>query len=235
VTAAQAIEQAEPADAAVPPSAATRAGANALMRTTIAARFKQGRELNGWDQREAASRMGYENGTQLSLIEAGKRNTPLAVFCVASEVYGVSVDFLLGLSSEPERDPSVAERQAALRHVESVLREHASAIAEAVNANMQAASKPVALARRVLGVAAAAVEAFRRFSAINEDAWQDMRGGAPLLKAMHDLEDAASAAMGVLTKQERMEAFAASRPTAPAHRIVSISPTLRPKNSAFDS
>ena len=66
----QEVEIVEPADAALPKGRLTRSEASAVVRSTVGARFKQARELNGWNQREAAVRMGYENGTQLSLIEA---------------------------------------------------------------------------------------------------------------------------------------------------------------------
>jgi transcriptional regulator with XRE-family HTH domain len=237
----QEVEIIEPAEVALPYNTATRSGTNALVRATVAARFKQARELNGWGQREAAARMGYENGTQLSLIEAGRRNTPLAVFCVASAVYGVSVDFLLGLSDEPERDPAVAERQAVLRHVEGMLREHAAEILELITAQMSEATRPIALARRLLGVAATTTETFDRFATLNDEAWQDMPGGANLLKAMAELERVTQAALEALSKQERLAAFrsagAAAKPVqslavvAPAARR----PTARAKLLALDA
>ncbi len=221
----QEIEIIEPADAALPFNTMTRSGTTALVRATVAARFKQARELNGWDQREAAARMGYENGTQLSLIEAGKRNTPLAVFCVASAVYGVSVDFLLGLSDEPERDPALVERQAVLRHVEGMLREHAAQVLEMISAHMNAATKPISLARRLLGVSSAATEAFDRFATLNGEAWEDMPGGAMLLKAMVELETVTQAALEALGKQERLAVFRAARAAAtPTQTLVAIAP-----------
>ncbi|WP_374568755.1 helix-turn-helix domain-containing protein [Ideonella sp.] len=233
----QQVEMTEPADVVLPFNTLTRSGTNALVRTTVAARFKQARELNGWDQREAAVRMGYENGTQLSLIELGRRNTPLAVFCVASTVYGVSVDFLLGLSDEPERDPAVAERQAVLRHVEGMLREHAAQVLEMISEHMNAATKPISLARRLLGVASTATETFDRFATLNGEAWEDMPGGAMLLKAMVELETVTQAALEALGKQERLAVFrAACAAATPMQTVMAIAraaprPKLLPVNA----
>ena len=231
----QEIEIIEPADVALPFNTLTRGGSNALVRATVGARFKQARELNGWDQREAATRMGYENGTQLSLIELGRRNTPLPVFCVASAVYGVSVDFLLGLSDEPERDPAVAERQAVLRHVEGMLREHAGQVLDRISAHMNAATRPLALARRLLGVSGTATETFDRFATLNDEAWQDMPGGAMLLKAMVELENVTQAALEALGKQERLAVFRTARAAAaPVQTLVAVARATRPKTLAIE-
>ncbi len=236
----QEVEIMEPADAALPFNTVTRGGSNALLRATVGARFKQARELNGWDQREAATRMGYENGTQLSLIELGRRNTPLPVFCVASAVYGVSVDFLLGLSDEPERDPAVAERQAVLRHVEAMLREHAAQVLEMISAHMNAATRPIALARRLLGVSSVATETFDRFATLNGEAWQDMPGGAMLLKTMVELETVTQVALEALSKQERLAVFKAARAAAtPVQTLVAIAPaaarpSMQPKTLTLE-
>lgn len=225
----------EPADAALPKTRLTRGEASAVVRSTVGARFKQARELNGWNQREAAVRMGYENGTQLSLIEAGRRNTPLAVFCVASTVYGVSVDFLLGLSSEPERDPAAAERHAMLRQVEGMLQEHAVQVLDTITAHMSAAKRPITLARRVINASSDATEAFRRFASLNEDAWQDMPGGAMLLKTMTELELVTHGALEAMSKQDRVAVFRSEHAAELGRTLVAISPASRPKMLALEA
>jgi len=231
----QEVEVIEPADATLPSGRLKRGEANAVVRSTVGARFKQARELNGWNQREAAVRMGYENGTQLSLIEAGRRNTPLAVFCVASTVYGVSVDFLLGLSSEPERDPAAAERHAMLRQVEGMLREHAVQVLETITAHMNAAKRPITLARRVINASSAATEAFRRFASLNDEAWQDMPGGAALLKTMTELELVTHGAVEALSKQERIALLRADEAAEPGRTLLAISPASRTKVLALEA
>jgi transcriptional regulator with XRE-family HTH domain len=66
-----------------------------LRHNLIAARVVLG--LSGV---EAAKRFGFSSSTQLPLIESGQRKTPndCEFLRLASIAYGVSTDFLLGLS-----------------------------------------------------------------------------------------------------------------------------------------
>lgn len=225
------VKVADPADV-TPPENLTRSSSNANVRKRLAVGFRRAREWNGWDQREAAHRMGYANSTQLSLIEAGKRNTPLTVICVASTVYGVSADYLLGYSDDADRNSKIAERQAMLRHVESLLGEHAIQIADKVTTYVSAATEPMALTHRMLAVSTGAIESFRKFQVLNDQTWQDLRGGAMLLKKILELEGVAEAAIEALGRQERMAIFADGKAAPEAQPLSAIAPGPRPKTQA---
>lgn len=108
----------------------------AALRMTIAQRMKEAREFNGLTQVAAAKQMGYENSTQLSLHESGSRMPPLVVVLHASAVYGVPVDFLLGLTDEPERDPRMAARIAAIAATRTIVDRAVTAITDQVAANL---------------------------------------------------------------------------------------------------
>lgn len=92
------------------------------------------RGVLGMSGAEAAKRFGFSNSTQLSLIESGQRKTPndWEFLRLASIAYGVSTDFLLGLSPHIEIDGKVAQQHALLRKMEAVMGSVAEAFAMAL-------------------------------------------------------------------------------------------------------
>jgi transcriptional regulator with XRE-family HTH domain len=108
----------------------------AALRMLIAQRMKEAREFNGLTQVAAAKQMGYENSTQLSLHESGGRMPTLVVVVHAAAVYGVPVDYLLGLTDEPERDPRMAARIAAIAATRTIVDSAVTAITDHVAANL---------------------------------------------------------------------------------------------------
>ncbi len=66
-------------------------------------RIRDLREDRDWKQREVAQ---YLNCSQqvYSNYELGQRDIPTEILIRLSELYGVSVDYLLGLTSNPRRN-----------------------------------------------------------------------------------------------------------------------------------
>lgn len=66
-------------------------------------RIRDLREDRDWKQREIAQ---YLNCSQqvYSNYELGQRDIPTEILIRLSELYGVSVDYLLGLTSNPRRN-----------------------------------------------------------------------------------------------------------------------------------
>ncbi|PFH08118.1 helix-turn-helix protein [Collimonas sp. PA-H2] len=94
----------------------------------ICRRLILARKLNHLDQREAAKTLGYSNSSQLSKIEAGHASVSREFIVRAAVAYGVSADYLLGLSNEPERDPRTAEQVAVLRSVQGTVEQNVAAM-----------------------------------------------------------------------------------------------------------
>lgn len=84
-------------------------------KRAFGARMTAAREMAEITQAEAAKRLGYAAATQLSNMETGNRPVPLEVLMKAAVLYGTSMDYLCGLSDDPDRDPA----SAAVRHVSS--------------------------------------------------------------------------------------------------------------------
>lgn len=77
-------------------------------------RMMLARELCGLTQIEAAKKLGYMNSSKLAKMEQASdtQSIPWWIIPEAAEFYGVSTDFLLGLSNEPNRDvPTVRQKQ----------------------------------------------------------------------------------------------------------------------------
>ena len=62
-------------------------------------RMKKARERKGVSQAEAGQQVGGK-AAMISDIENGRRTTTVEKLAVLSEYYGVSADYLLGLSDE---------------------------------------------------------------------------------------------------------------------------------------
>ena len=72
-----------------------------------------------WSQRELSDRMGYQNHSTITKIEAGKVDIPQSRIVQFAEVLGVSVAHLMGWEEEIEKKPV----EMAERHFEMIMDE----------------------------------------------------------------------------------------------------------------
>lgn len=79
----------------------------------VGRRLRAAREINGWDVTEAARRLGYKNAGSLSRLETGKHvlSIPLYMLARAAQVYGVTTDYLLGLTDDLSLAPTMRLRR----------------------------------------------------------------------------------------------------------------------------
>lgn len=179
-----------------------RVDENDYLRKVMSRRLKKARELNGWSQEQAAAKLGYTNSTQLSLAEKAERLMPLANIVKAAEVFGVSVDYLLGISDEPERDPRAAERQAALRHVSGLMESTARTIVNAVLTH-QSVAPSVTQTKKLTEKAKTAIEAVEQLRASNLDVFDgELRGAATVLRTIDELQAEVDNAVALVTRHE---------------------------------
>lgn len=69
---------------------------------TIGQRIKARRQEMKLSQRELAARLGYNDHTTLTRIEAGKVDLPQSRIEKIAEVLGVSIGYLMGWDERPE-------------------------------------------------------------------------------------------------------------------------------------
>ena len=70
---------------------------------TIGERIKKKRKELGWSQRELSSRMGYQNHSTITKIEAGKVDLPQTRLSQFASVLGTSVAYLMGIDEEMQK------------------------------------------------------------------------------------------------------------------------------------
>lgn len=199
------------------PEMRNRADSNSKLKLTVGKRFSDARELNGFGQTQAALLMGWKNATQLSLIEQGKRMPPHQVLIIASTVLGTSVDFLLGLSSEPERDPKKAERDAAMRHVHCLIESNAKSMTGMLLQYLSNGTPSVASARRLMSDAKTLVDTVSRVRVLNPKAFDEkLKGGAALIAAAEAMESSMHEVRQMLEKHDRFTEFAFKQSEAEA-------------------
>jgi transcriptional regulator with XRE-family HTH domain len=161
-------------------------------RELMRERMVSARVMNGLTAVEAAQRLGYKNSTQLSQIESGERKVPddWKFLLNMSKAYSVSVDYLMGISPHPERDPVAAESFAMFRGFEQLVQSQVTAMTEAfVRYGSERAVARVDL--QAVTVAAEAVnDALGRVQELNPAAWEELRAGTKLTAAVERLEAA---------------------------------------------
>lgn len=191
---------------ACPP--ASRADSNARLRKLVGERFVEARRINGWDQTEAADKFGYKNSTQLSLIEQGKRLPPHEVFLKASEVYGVSLDFLYSVSNEPERDPKAAERDAAMRHVHSIMEDTSQHIIGLLLQYLAQGVPSVRTSETLLARTQALCDEVMRTRELNPKIFDEkLKNGSKLVRAAVEAAEGCTVAREMLSRHERVTEF----------------------------
>lgn len=189
----------------------SRGASNALLRRTVGRRFAEARALNGLDQGEAARLLGWGNSTQLSLIEQGKRMPPHSALLRASEVYGTSVDYLMGASAEPERDAKTAEKMAFVRRVERLLQHNAEAVTEALMASTRETTVDAMRAAKFVERATELVDAALAIERLNPGQFDDARGGARLVRVAGEMEAAIAHINRFVDRADRLHKGALDR------------------------
>jgi transcriptional regulator with XRE-family HTH domain len=190
----------------------------AVVVKTIGARMRQARELCNLSQSAAAKRLGYSNSSKLSKVEGATdtNSVPLWLILRAARVYEVSVDYLFGMTDDweigarmtQEREVSAwlfdAMEKSRLREME---------ILKKLHDRVEVMGETVAV---ICPAATDVGEALARFIELNPK-FQDMRGGATLMKQVSRAAAAAAAAQGKLARF-RVECSMAAADT-PQHSL----------------
>lgn len=182
---------------------------------TIGERMREARELCNLSQSEAARRLGYATPSKLSKIEKATdtNSVPLWVIVRAAKLYGVSVDFIFGVSKDWEADTR--------KHPE---RDMSKWLLDAIEAQRQRDMKVILnlfqrlnelddcsaeMLQRVLLVD----EAFTKFTALNPTFFDEMKGGASLKFAIdRSVESAKYQSMQLKVLHDRCRAGSRETP-----------------------
>lgn len=149
-------------------------------------------DICGYSQITAARLLGYSNSSKLAKIEKASdtNSIPLWLITRAAKVYDVSIDFLLGLSDDFERDPVIAQE----REIGRWVHEHWEMARRAeVNAIRILANKVLTLERAVVHAMSRSAEnmgALDKLRALNPE-FDELKGGAKLLRLLTETADEA--------------------------------------------
>nr|WP_256735062.1 helix-turn-helix transcriptional regulator [Variovorax sp. dw_954] len=174
-----------------------------LARLVVGPRLCAAREFSGYSQTEAAKHLGYSTSAQLSQHEQGKRLMPLPELMKAAEVYAVSTDYLLGLTSEPERDPASSLRAATVRGLRGLLDGLAGGLVDSIGAHAAAVGPDVVLARTVLSAGQALIDALAVLQRQAE--FDEMKGGAAVARLSSEFEARLHETRRAIEKFDRLD------------------------------
>lgn len=156
--------------------------------------LQKARLLNGWNLDEAAPRVGYKGKSGLWKLEERLRKEPQFIRSLKVEKvlafslgYGVSTDFVLGLSSDPEVCRQTAERMAVMRAVHHTVQNMAYEVAQQSNRALSEALIVKSKYEQLLDASSGMVDAVMRFIELNANEFLDLRNGANLQNKLDTL------------------------------------------------
>lgn len=176
----------------------------AIVGKVVAQRFVQARELNGMSQTEGAHALGYAKSGQLSLIESGRKSPPLAILVKASEAYRVSVDYLLGVCEDPDRDPASEIQLRIQRENARQLEDMSRTLGEALIHSTRMMDPTAQAARAFTVDGERLIAAFHGFLKVNREEFEGMRGGAPVMSALSKFEDALNTSRQYVARHQKL-------------------------------
>jgi transcriptional regulator with XRE-family HTH domain len=165
-----------------------------LLVSQVGQRLREARELAGLSQIAAAKRLGYVNSSRLAKIEGAIDVGSLhpRIIHDAALIYGVSSDYIYGLSDDWERNADMAQGHDVAR---SVIDGWEAARARDVNILRRVNNKITVLARAVQESETAVHElrgAYEMYERLNPESMNpdEVAGAARLLRAIDAMENA---------------------------------------------
>lgn len=184
-------------------SDSTRGEENDRLRRIIGPRLVLAREHAGLHQGEAARLLGQANPTQLALWEACRRLIPMSQLVRVADLYGVSEMFLLGKTSEPERDPARSLRAATVRGIRGLLDGLAVGLVDAIGAHARAVGPDVILARTVLSAGQALIDALGVL--MRQPEFDETKGSAAVARLSSEFEVSLHETRRAIEKFDRLD------------------------------
>lgn len=164
----------------------SHAAAKVALRKVTGARMFAARALAGMAQTDAAKALGYKNSAQLSQWEQCKRPPPLHMAIRAAALYGVPVDFLLGVSDQTLRDPAMGLRAATVRGIRGVVNGLAETLVASISNHAALVGPDAVCSRGVLAAGSELIEAIR--AAQRDTAFDEVKGLARVSRLAEEFE-----------------------------------------------
>ena len=137
-------------------------------------------------------------------------------------IYAVSIEFLFGLDDEPERDSRVANRNAHVKRIDHMLKQHVAAVADALLDANHFDPAPALRQSGVISKVNALCDAVARFRAVNSEQFEKLRASATLIRTSQEASEAIAKVNAWLTRADNHVKFSIQRGRA---AMASVAPT----------
>lgn len=165
----------------------------------IGKRLVEARTLNGCSQTEAAQLLQYGTPAQLSQWEQCRRAVPLHMLIRFADLMGVSLDWLTGISSDPNRDVRAIRRNACIRAVRATLVSAVDRIVDAFDSDESIVGLNVSMVRDLASAAEAVAATYGDFAQPNHAAGR--RNVADRLDSAVDRLEGAALKVGIALRR----------------------------------
>lgn len=155
----------------------------------IRSRCRQARYMNRMTQDTAAKLLGYKNTATISKMESVSSKTPinLEFLLNASKLYGVSLDYLFGLSDYPERDPQTLEQMAYFSAIKHFITNELDKFTLSIINNIPKYNS-IGIAGVLLERLIENAQQVSKLRELNPQFDEDLRGGAKYVKFLEDTD-----------------------------------------------
>jgi|GEM_PF-611031 len=167
----------------------------------VAARFAKARQINGLTENDAILRMGIKNRTVLSQLENAHRFPTSKMLIRAANAYGVSADYLLGMSEDEDRSSDIAARAAIYRRIDSQVSVFNKALTGAVFDYAKTVGDDKV--KNMVSLVSELATKFDRFCELNP-AFEDMRGGSSLQELIASLKPVTRQIKNDITRRDKI-------------------------------
>ena len=170
-------------------------------------RLKAARVSSGRSLEDAARVLGHRGCTQISLAESGKRIPPLHEAMKLARLYGVAMDYLVGIHDDPIADP-IETNQAVITcaiadSVKDVMRRLTVALSEHAGVAIAGHRHDRINLKELCQLGEEAGRSLQRMRDLNPSFDDDVRGAANLERVLTKMSKVAAEAMERIRREER--------------------------------
>jgi len=174
-----------------------------LARNVVGPRLRAAREAAGFQQSDAATRLGYAGSAQVSQHEQGKRLPPLPELIRAASLYGTTVDYLVGVTSEDDRDPSRALRAATVRGLRGIVDGLATGLVDVISNHARLVGPNAVCSRRIVSAGQALIDALDVL--MRQPQFDDTKGSAAVALTALEFEVRLHEVRNAIEKFDRLD------------------------------
>lgn len=158
----------------------------------VARRLVRARKAAGYKELDVALHLGHSNLTMISLFENGHRPPSLRNLSLLADLYGVTIDYLMGRTDDLDLAPEEGNQALLTGQLKGSLTSHIDkflgAIARCSAVTLEGLSKDRVMLDQIAFMAAEARSALDVIQKHHGKAFDGLRGGATLKRLVEEME-----------------------------------------------